>query len=893
MDRQRSSFLRAVAVTVAALVLVGLAPAAAGAGAPSGVTAATLTAPVPAITGTPQVGQTLTAVPGPWGPAPVALTYQWLAGGQAVSGATATTWKPTVAQLGTTVTVRVTGRKTGYTTVSRTSAATAAVLGALTGTKPTIQGTARTGSMLTAVPGAWGPAPVTLAYQWFGNGVAIDGATATTFTVGATEYGTTLKVRVSATKPGYAPLSSTSAATAAVSGPPVVHVSGTLSGPTVWSPTTASVYVVDAPLLISATGSLTVRAGTVVKLAANSGLTVRGGRLSIDGAVGSRTVLTSLADDTVASDTNGDGGATSPSAGSWGLWATDATNARPSVSVTRAELRHGQGVLAENDVTVRVQSSKVTGAITAARGWSEDSAQTAVTITDNTVTGGPIVVTSTNVHSARQPIAVLRNAVSGSTADNQPIRVDDAALQPSALAGNTTTGNLVGGIEVSGALAESLSWPGSGAQPPWVVGGFGLRVPSGVTMTLPAGGVLKAEEGAALTVAGTLRATGTASSPVTLTAYRDDSVGGDTNADGAASSPVVSWRGVVDAGGAVTLTSTTVKFAAPDAPLRPSTFRDPGAGTRAFTPLFTTTYTGISSFAVDERSNVFYGGSPEALTKYDFATGSTATILPPGAGGAHVSVFPDVITFLGGPGIVQQRGPDKVVRTLGDFSDFLRATQPTAGFSYGFQGIPAECVAQAPGVLSPYTRESSSHVAATATTADGVYVLDSGAQSVLRMDAAGDTSLVATIPPRELSYSPNVFDGSGDIPCAQGYTYHAWNSLEDLAVGPGGYLYVTTTDGNEWLSPSDLLLRIHPVTGEIVTMRTDLGVPLCVTVAPDATVYTCKRFGAAVDVNRPGAVYRQLMQAHVPVGADWNAGRLFVGLAGWSGEDPSISWVRP
>src|SRR5690606_36453529 len=95
------------------------------------VAAGTLTpAPTPTISGTAQEGATLTAVTGTWGPAPVSLSYQWRADGAAISGATASTFTPTAAQVGKAITVVVTGSKDGYATVSRTSAATSPVVAA-------------------------------------------------------------------------------------------------------------------------------------------------------------------------------------------------------------------------------------------------------------------------------------------------------------------------------------------------------------------------------------------------------------------------------------------------------------------------------------------------------------------------------------------------------------------------------------------------------------------------------------------------------------------------------------------------------------------------------------------------------------------------------------------
>lgn len=84
-------------------------------------------APVPTITGTAKVGSALASVPGTWGPAPVTLAYQWKANGTAIVGATAATYKPVAAYAGKTLTVTVTGTKTGYTTTAKTSAATASV----------------------------------------------------------------------------------------------------------------------------------------------------------------------------------------------------------------------------------------------------------------------------------------------------------------------------------------------------------------------------------------------------------------------------------------------------------------------------------------------------------------------------------------------------------------------------------------------------------------------------------------------------------------------------------------------------------------------------------------------------------------------------------------------
>ena len=83
--------------------------------------------PTPSVSGTAKVGRILTAVAGTWSPVPVALTYQWYRSGIAITGARLPNYKLTASDIGKAITVRVTGRKSGFTTISKTSAPTAQI----------------------------------------------------------------------------------------------------------------------------------------------------------------------------------------------------------------------------------------------------------------------------------------------------------------------------------------------------------------------------------------------------------------------------------------------------------------------------------------------------------------------------------------------------------------------------------------------------------------------------------------------------------------------------------------------------------------------------------------------------------------------------------------------
>jgi subtilisin family serine protease len=192
----------------------------------------------PSITGTVKVGIELRAQPGTWTPGPVAFTYQWLRNDVSIDGAHGDTYTPVAADAGTVLKVRVTGNGDAFSAVEAVSTATDPVAeGTQTGTIPVVSGAAAVGQTLTADPGTW-DAAATLNYQWYRSGVAVPGATGTSYTLNAADLGRTVTMTINGTRGGYAPLTLESAATAAV-------LPGTLSGPAPVFTTGDPVYAHD------------------------------------------------------------------------------------------------------------------------------------------------------------------------------------------------------------------------------------------------------------------------------------------------------------------------------------------------------------------------------------------------------------------------------------------------------------------------------------------------------------------------------------------------------------------------------------------------------------------------------------------------------------------------
>lgn len=186
-------------------------------------------APKPKIAGTKTVGKTLTVKPGTWTTGSK-ITYQWLRDGKAISGATKSTYKLTAKDAGKQISVKVTGKKSGYTTISKTSAKTAKIAKAtLKKATPTISGTKTVGKSLTAKAGTWTDG-TKFSYQWLRDGKKISGATSKSYTLKAADAGKQISVKVTGKKSGYTTASKTSAKTAKVAKATLKTATPTISG---------------------------------------------------------------------------------------------------------------------------------------------------------------------------------------------------------------------------------------------------------------------------------------------------------------------------------------------------------------------------------------------------------------------------------------------------------------------------------------------------------------------------------------------------------------------------------------------------------------------------------------------------------------------------------------
>jgi len=117
---------------------------------------------------------------------------------------------------------------------------------------------------------------------------------------------------------------------------PTRHVSGDITADTWWD--AGYVYVLDGDVTVKPGVTLRIDA-SVIKASSNTKLIINGRLLAV-GTKDFPHYFTSLRDDTLCGDTNGDGGATTPSTGDWG-WIQFNPGSSPDSILQRAVIRYG------------------------------------------------------------------------------------------------------------------------------------------------------------------------------------------------------------------------------------------------------------------------------------------------------------------------------------------------------------------------------------------------------------------------------------------------------------------------------------------------------------------------------------------------------------------------
>lgn len=277
-------------------------------------------------------------------------------------------------------------------------------------------------------------------------------------------------------------------------------------------------YVLDADVTVNPGITLTLKPGVILKFYgpgywSRANLVVNG-TLNAVGTAAQPIILTSLYDDSVGGDTNNDGPITNPGRGDWGslVFARTSTGSLLEQGI----VQYGGGN-SSYQAMVTIDGSAPTLRASLIR----YSARNALTLLNSAM---PLLEGSQVTANSGSGL-VMQSSSCPTLNDNgfRDNRDFAAYMDGSACfsgAGNVPDGNGFNGIGVSGIIPSSTTtWL---AGMPYIVDG-GITVNTGATLVLMPGVVVKFRSGD-FVVNGTLRANGTAGSPILFTALQDPSM---------------------------------------------------------------------------------------------------------------------------------------------------------------------------------------------------------------------------------------------------------------------------------------------------------------------------------------------------------------------------------
>ena len=190
-------------------------------------------------------------------------------------------------------------------------------------------------------------------------------------------------------------------------------------------------------------------------------------------------------------------------------------------------------------------------------------------------------------------------------------------------------------------------------------------------------------------------------------------------------------------------------------------------------------------------------------------------------------------------------------RTLGDFAALETEENSDGDTRYGFRDLPEGCAAELPpNMPASYTGEVDSHPYGIAVTDGTIYVADAGANSVVSVDTrTGETKTVAVLPARPYKITPEAAASNGLPGCVVGTTYDFEAVPTDVAVGPDGWLFVTSLPGgpeDPALGPRGAIFKVHPDGNEVELVADEIMTPTGLALDDDGGLYVASLFGEGV-----------------------------------------------
>ncbi|MBX4200187.1 alpha/beta hydrolase [Candidatus Parcubacteria bacterium] len=354
-----------------------------------------------------------------------------------------------------------------------------------------------------------------------------------------------------------------------------VDVASQVNSDTTWSPDNG-VYILKGEVDILASSTLNIEPGTIIKSSSGGGSVLRiMGNLNINGTTENPVVFTLLEDDSFGGDTNQDGTTTIPLISGWqGIIFQQGSQGNISnakiyytgyggfgfgfssalyndgglININNADLSHGGslGIFQVNGTTTLTHSTI-------------DSFGTAVSVTGGSADIRNNVI-SNNTYGVSKfgggMLTLIENNFSNNSYTSY-LELEGGFRH----SGNTSTDKVKRGFQISGSSQGDVTLDYDNL--PYIVENAVVRVPVNSSLTVPPGTVFKLGDQALISIDGKLNVNGDENNKVYFTSLKDDSIGGDTNADADSSKPnAMNWPTIFfDPGSEVNIRNAVFQYA--------------------------------------------------------------------------------------------------------------------------------------------------------------------------------------------------------------------------------------------------------------------------------------------------------------------------------------------